>query len=108
MKSNKKYYLLGLLISFIFLLLLLIVRKIMNSMIVSWFSGPALLLWFSSWFRSELSINILSSILFVAYYGLFISKIIKYYYAHQKIRIVLAIFIIILINTILLILAVNY
>jgi hypothetical protein len=69
-------------------------------MIVSWLVGPASLIFFLPWFKSDLSFNIISSILFVAYYSLLFSKILKYYYYDQKIKIIFAIFIVMAINTV--------
>lgn len=104
----KKYYFTGAMFSLIMLLLLIMLDNIIDSMIVLWFSGPASIIYIMPWFKIEMLTNIIASILFIGYYSLYFSMILKYYYLKNKKKILFIIVIMIIINTISMIISIKY
>lgn len=105
--SKKRYYL-GMTFSVALLLVVLLLNNKINSMIISWFAGPITLLPLISWFKSDITINIISSVLFITYYSLCFSSMLKYYFLNKKITAIFIFSALIIINTISIIISMKY
>ena len=87
--------------------MVLLLNNKINSMIISWFAGPITLLPLIGEL-GDITINIISSVLFITYYSLCFSSMLKYYFLNKEIVAIFIFSALIIINTISSLISVEY